>query len=201
MSGNVFMGHETMSDDIFERYADDYDSWFDEHQEEYLAELSRIRQVLPPPDSRSIEVGVGSGRFAAPLGIRIGVEPSRALCRMADRRGIGVIRGRVEALPIRTESCSSVLFVTVICFLDDPGAAFREIHRILSQEGFLVTAFIERDGPIHRKYLLDGGKGRFLSRARFYSQEDVCAFLSETGFDVKKGDARAGFCVIAAQKI
>jgi len=192
---------KTVSDDVFERYADDYDRWFDEHQEEYLAELSRIRQIFPPPDSRTVEIGVGSGRFAAPLGVGIGVEPSRALCRMTHQRGIGVIRGRVEDLPIRTESCSSVLFVTVICFLDDPRAAFREIHRILSQEGFLVTAFIEREGKIHRKYLLDGGKGRFLSRARFHSQEEVCAFLSETGFDVKKGDARAGFCVIAAQKI
>lgn len=201
MSGNVFMGHETMSRDVFERYAVDYDRWFDEHQEEYLAELSRIRMVLPAPDSRAVEIGIGSGRFAAPLGIRIGVEPSRALCRMAHRRGIGVIRGRVEALPIKDGSCSSVLFVTVICFLDHPRAAFREIHRILSRGGFLVTAFIERDGKIHRKYLLDGGKGRFLSRARFYSQEEVCAFLSDTGFIVKKGDSRAGFCVIAAQKI
>ncbi|MDD5049910.1 MAG: SAM-dependent methyltransferase, partial [Methanoregulaceae archaeon] len=110
---------KTVSDDIFERYADDYDRWFDEHQEEYLAELSRIRHIFPPHDSRAVEIGVGSGRFAVPLGIRIGVEPSRALCRMAHQRGIGVIRGRVEDLPIRTESCSSVLFVTIICFLDD----------------------------------------------------------------------------------
>lgn len=189
-----------MSQDVFEENAEDYDRWFDEHPAEYLAELAKIRQVLPAPDSRAIDVGGGSGRFAAPLGVRIGVEPSRALCRMARQRGIEVIRGRAEALPIRGESCSSVLFVTVICFLDDPVAVLRELYRILFPGGLLIVAFIEREGMIHQRYLQAGGKGRFLSRARFYSQEEVCEFLYETGFAVKRVDPRAGFCIVAAKK-
>ncbi|MHC1630474.1 MAG: class I SAM-dependent methyltransferase [Methanoculleaceae archaeon] len=189
-----------MPQNIFETHAEDYDRWFDDHSDEYRAELSRIRKVLPPRDSRAIEVGVGSGRFAGPLGIRLGIEPSRALCRMAQQRGIDVIRGKAEALPIRDGSCPTVLFVTVICFLDDPAGALREIHRILPQGGCLITAFIEREGLIHRTYLHRAGKGRFLSRARFHSQGDVRAFLSETGFEVKQVDARAGFCVLVAQK-
>src|SRR5690606_18061628 len=136
-SGSASTGHErdSMSQDVFEEYAEDYDRWFDEHRNEYLQELSRIREVLLAPDSRSIEVGVGSGRFAAPLGIRLGIEPSRALGRMARQRGIEVIRGRVEALPLMDGSCSSVLLVTVICFLEDPIPAFRELHRILVPGG------------------------------------------------------------------
>ena len=189
-----------MPKDMFEEYAEAYDRWFDEHRDEYRNELARIRKVLPPPDNRSIEVGVGSGRFADPLGITIGVEPSRALCRMALQRGIEVIRGRVEALPIRNGSCSSVLFVTVICFLEDPFPAFRELHRILVPGGFLVIAFIERGGNIHRNYLREGGKGRFLSRAKFYSSDEVQALLRDTGFRMEEVDSRVGFCVIAAQK-
>jgi SAM-dependent methyltransferase len=189
-----------VSQDIFEEYAEDYDRWFDEHRAEYLAELARIRQVFPAPDSLSIEVGVGSGRFAAPLEIGLGIEPSRALCRMARNRGIEVVKGRVEALPLRGESCSSVLLVTVICFLDDPVPAFRELYRILIPRGFLIVAFIEREGQLHRNYLREGGKGRFLSRARFYSTEEVLAFLEDCGFAVIKVDSRAGFCIIAGQK-
>lgn len=189
-----------MPPDVFEEYAKDYDRWFDEHRDEYLAELARIRAMLPPLDARAIEVGVGSGRFAAPLGVALGVEPSRALARMARRRGIRVIRGRAEALPIRNGSCSSVLLITVICFLKDPATAFRELRRILISQGFLIVAFIERGGWIHRAYLREGGKGRFLSRARFYSSGDVQALLAETGFRLAGVDSRAGFCVIAAQK-
>ena len=189
-----------MPEDLFEEYAEDYDRWFDEHRDEYLGELARIRKVLPPPDARSIEVGVGSGRFAAPLGITIGVEPSRSLGRMARRQGIEVIRGRAEALPIRDGSCSSVLMVTVICFLDDPFPVFRELYRILIPGGSLIVAFIERGGQIHRKYLREGGKGRFLSRAKFYSSGEVQAFLVDTGFSVVRVDSRVGFSVMAAEK-
>ena len=188
-------------EDIFEVYADDYDRWFDEHQDEYHEELSRMRQILPPPDSRSIEVGVGSGRFAAPLRIGIGVDPSLALCRAARRHGIDVIRGKAESLPIRDGSCSSLLFATVICFLDDPVAALRDLHRVLLPGGVLIIAFIERDGEIQRRYLKEGGKGRFFSRARFYSQEEVRRFLEGTGFAVREIDSKNGFCLFAAPKI
>jgi SAM-dependent methyltransferase len=187
--------------DVFEEYADDYDRWFDEHRDEYLAELARIRQVLPAPGSRSLEVGVGSGRFAAPLGVPLGIEPSRPLGRMARRRGIEVIRGRAESIPIKDGSCSSVLMVTVICFLDDPEAAFREVHRILAWHGTLVLGFIEREGQVARKYLHEPGKHRFLSRACFYAPDDVLAMLSRTGFQATRIDCRVGFCVIAAQKL
>lgn len=186
--------------DIFEQFAEEYDRWFEEHRAEYHAELGRVRRLLPCPDARAVEVGVGSGRFAAPLGIRLGIEPSRALGRMARERGIEVIRGRAESIPLQDECCSSVLMVTVICFLDDPVAAFREIHRILAPQGTLVIGFLEREGPVAQKYLHEKGKHRFLSRARFYSSGEVQEFLRHTGFRVATIDSRAGFSVIAARK-
>ncbi|MCM2466888.1 class I SAM-dependent methyltransferase [Methanoculleus oceani] len=186
--------------DVFERFAEDYDRWFEEHRAEYHAELARIRRLLPCPDSRAVEIGVGSGRFAAPLGITLGIEPSRALGRMARRQGIEVIRGRAESIPLGDGSCSSVLMVTVICFLDDPVTAFEEIRRVLVPEGSLVLGFIEREGEIARRYLHEKGKHRFLSRARFYSSGDIREFLGHTGFRVTEIDSRAGFSVIAARK-
>jgi SAM-dependent methyltransferase len=189
-----------MPEDVFEQFAEEYDHWFEEHHTEYQAELARIRRLLPHPDSRAVEIGVGSGRFAAPLGITLGIEPSRALGRIARRRGIEIIRGRAESIPIRDGSCSSVLLVTVICFLDDPIPALREFHRILAPQGILVLGFIEREGQIAQKHLREGGKRRFLFRARFYSPDEIQALLMDTGFHVAVIDSRAGFCVIAAQK-
>jgi SAM-dependent methyltransferase len=189
-----------MPEDLFEEYADEYDRWFDEHCTEYHAELVRIRRLFPRPDVRAIEVGVGSGRFAAPLGVTLGVDPSRSLSRMARQRGIEVIQGGAEALPIRDTFCSSVLLVTVICFLEDPFPVFRELHRILIPGGFLIVAFIELGGQIHQKYLQEGGKRRFLSHARFYSSGEVQALLASTRFRVVSVDSRAGFCVIEAEK-
>jgi len=189
-----------MPQDVFEDYADDYDRWFDEHRDEYLAELARIRRVLPAPDSRAIEVGVGSGRFAAPLGIALGIEPSLALSRMASRRGIGIVRGRAEALPFKDGSCSSVLMVTVICFLDNPVQAFREMERVLVPQGTLIIGFIEREGLIAQRYLEEKGNHRFLAQARFYSHDEVLGYLRDTGFRVLQLESHVGFSVIVAKK-
>jgi len=187
-------------EDVFEEFAEEYDRWFEEHRAEYHAELTRVRHLLPCPDPRAIEVGVGSGRFATPLGIKLGLEPSLALARMARRRGIEVIRGRGESIPIRDGACSLVLMVTVICFLDDPVTVFLEVSRILAPQGTFVIGFIEREGGIARKYLHEEGKHRFLSRARFYSSDEVQDLLERTGFCVARVDSRAGFCVVAAEK-
>jgi SAM-dependent methyltransferase len=189
-----------MSQDVFEQYAEEYDAWYDEHRHAYRAELARIRHVLPTVDSRAVEVGVGSGRFAGPLGIRLGVEPSRALGRMAQGRGIEVVRGRAECLPFRSGSCSSALLVTVICFLEDPRPALAELRRVLVPGGVLVIGLLERDGPVVQTFLHEGGKRRFLSHARFYSSGEVLALLRDAGFCVQRADSRQGFAVIAARK-
>ncbi len=186
--------------DVFERFAEDYDRWFEEHSAVYHAELARIKRHLPRPDSRAIEIGVGSGRFAAPLGITLGLEPSLPLARMARGRGIEVIRGKGEAIPIRDEACSLALLMTVICFLDDPVPVFLELHRILAPQGTLIIGFLEREGEVAQKYRYDEKKHRFLSRARFYSVHEVFDLLLRTGFCVTEVESRSGFSVIAAER-
>ena len=82
----------------FERYGKEYDAWFDEHRHVYEAELRAIRALLPKTKmkesengSKSIEIGVGSGRFAAPLGITLGIDPAPGMRLLAKARGIEVI--------------------------------------------------------------------------------------------------------------
>lgn len=42
---------------------------------------------------------MGSGRFAAPLGIRLGLDPSKKMGKFAKKRGKKVIKGVGESLP------------------------------------------------------------------------------------------------------
>ena len=56
----------------FDEQPNDYDAWFENHPDLYLSELEAVRIFIPAKGS-GVEIGVGTGRFAVPLGILIGV--------------------------------------------------------------------------------------------------------------------------------
>jgi len=71
----------------FEAHSQRYEAWFETHEAAYLSELLALRPFVPW-EGRGIEIGVGSGRFAAPLGVPMGVDPSPAMLVHAAARGI-----------------------------------------------------------------------------------------------------------------
>ncbi len=58
---------------VFDRRAKEYERWFSENAHAYASELEVIRPFVPE-DGTGVEIGVGAGRFAVPLGVRVGVE-------------------------------------------------------------------------------------------------------------------------------
>lgn len=120
--------------EIFEKHAAEYDLWFEENEAAYKSEILALRDPIPA-NGIGVEVGVGTGRFAEPLGIRIGVEPAKAMADRARQRGIEVYEARAEALPFQGESFDFVLMVTTICFLEKPLQALAEAKRVLRPGG------------------------------------------------------------------
>jgi SAM-dependent methyltransferase len=205
----------------FEQYAARYEDWFVKHRFAYEAELRAVKAQLPESEnSISIEIGVGSGRFAAPLGIVLGVEPSAKMRAIAKRRGIEVIGAVGEALPFGNSTFEIALLVTTICFVDDLETAFNEAYRILKPDGCLVIGFIDRDSPVGRLYERHKEESVFYRVARFYTTEEVVSILEKTGFkgfsfsqtifhdlteineveSVKAGYGEGSFVVVKAKK-
>src|SRR4030042_6580689 len=104
---------------VFEEFAEEYDAWFDRNRFVYESEISALRKFLVP-GVRGLEIGVGTGRFAVPLGIEVGVEPAEAMAVIARRRGIKVFRAVAEALPFRRGSFGLGGRVPVFWFLLEP---------------------------------------------------------------------------------
>ena len=113
----------------FEKYNKEYDEWFIRNKTIYLAELSAIKSLIPP-GKIGVEIGVGSGRFALPLGIKVGVEPSKKMAEISRDRGVQVYKGVAENLPFDSETFDFALMVTTICFVDDLVKSFEEVHRV-----------------------------------------------------------------------
>ncbi len=164
---------------VFQSKAAEYDGWFDRHPTLFQSELAAIRLVLPP-FGKGLEIGVGTGRFAAALGIRHGLEPLDDFADIARSRGIEVVKGVAENLPYDDSTFDLALMVTVDCFLDDVPKAFAEAHRVLIPGGSFVVAFLDKNGSIAKKYK-ESGKAAY-QNARFHSPEEIEDAMAGAGF-------------------
>ncbi len=188
----------------FDRYPWLYDRWYDENPHIYQAEVRALEEYVPWRGS-GLEVGVGTARFAAPLQIEVGVDISPAMVRIARERGVEAVVGAAEALPFCDGVFDFAVMVTVVCFIEDPLAAFREVQRILKAEGSLTLGIIDRESPLGRRYLQEKDKSIFFRDATFYSAEEVGSLLERAGFLNREvvqtvfqdhPDAPSGFVVI-----
>lgn len=200
----------------FQQYSQKYDDWFLQNELTYASEVQAVKGFIPE-GLKGVEIGVGTGRFALPLGISVGVEPADSMAELARVKGIEVKKGTAECLPLADDTFDYTLMVTAICFFDDVGKSFREAHRVLKSNGFLIVAMIDRESKLGQFYQTHKQDDEFYRNATFYSVPEVEALLTQAGFSgfshqqtvfstenishaVKEGYGVGGFVVIKAMK-
>lgn len=204
--------------EAFDKHYKKYEKWFKRNEYTYKSELKAIKNFIPE-NKYGIEIGVGSGKFAAPLGVEVGIEPSKKMRQLAKKRGIEVYDGRGENLIFEDKAFDYALMVTTICFLEDIELSFREVNRILKDEGIFIIGFVDENSFLGEKYLAKKDKNVFYKDAVFHSTENVIKYLKKTGFknlefvqtifndiseidktqNFKKGYGEGGFVVIKAE--
>lgn len=165
----------------FEAHTDRYEAWFETHEETYRAELAALDRLLSAP-GRGLEIGVGSGRFATPLGIDVGLDPAPSMLHRARDRGVEVVRGVAEALPYPDATFDTVLLVTTVCFVEDLQTALAEAERVLTADGTLLVGFVDRESPLGRQYRDRNADNPFYRDATFVGTDELVAALETAGF-------------------
>lgn len=171
--------------EAFEKNFPAYEEWFTDNHFAYLSELEAIKQQIPK-NKEGVEIGIGSGIFAEPLGINKGIDPSPTMRTKALERGLDVIEATAEQLPYKNESIDFALMVTAICFVDAPIKSFKEISRVLIPAGEIIVGFVDKESPIGKEYLKHKDKSLFYGEATFFSTTEIISLLEETGFVIEK---------------
>ena len=70
--------------EAFDKYAEEYDAWYEKYKPVYESELAALKVFLykNPENLKALEIGIGTGRFAYPFGIKIGLDPSRPMAKL-----------------------------------------------------------------------------------------------------------------------
>ena len=106
---------------------------------------SRRRALLRQARGRVVEIGAGTGLNVAhyPPGLAelILAEPDASMCKRLLRRAGGratEITAAAEDLPLDDASVDTVVSTFVLCTVEGPEAALREIRRVLRPDGQLL---------------------------------------------------------------
>lgn len=139
------------------------------------------------------------------------------MAQKAEKRGIKVTLGKVEQLPLESGRYDLALMITVDCFLDDLLHAFKEISRILTQDGYFVIAFIDKDTTLGKLYEKKKEYNIFYKDSHIHSSKEIETFLGKADFsilerkqtifslennlqEIKDGNGEGLFAVIKAKK-
>ncbi|MBA7505043.1 hypothetical protein ES706_03706 [subsurface metagenome] len=205
--------------DVFNAYAEEYDKWYERNRFAYLSELEALKRVVPK-GGKGVEIGVGTGRFAQPLGVSIGLDPSKSMLRIAKKRGIEAISGKAENLPFADKKFSLVLIVNTLCFVNDFRKIVIETRRVLKDRGKIIIGLIERDSFLGKDYQNRKKESKFYKEAKLHSGRDIVELLQNYGFkgvvtfqtifrsvdtikeieSPRKGFGKGGFTVVCAEK-
>ena len=167
--------------DHFQKTWKSYDEWYDGHQALYRSELAALKKTVP--SGAGLEIGVGTGRFAAPLRVRFGLDPAINMLKLAKKRGIRVVQGIGERLPFKDESFDFVQIVFVIEFVDNLLFFLREAVRTIRPSGALILGFIDRDSQWGRYYARDPSHRKYFHPP---SVEEILKIFKKTGLEFQE---------------
>jgi len=164
----------------FETNASVYDQWYDTFPQTFECEVQALRALLPPP-GQWVEVGVGTGRFAEQLDIRLGVEPTVGMAALARSRGIDVVQGVAEALPLETASQDAIFFITTLCFVQHLQKAMAEAYRVLRPNGHCLVGLLPLDSELGCAIQDRAKDDPFFKTANLRTKRDVLNALQSAG--------------------
>lgn len=107
-----------------------------------------------------VEIGPGTGpnlRYLSPEARWIGVEPNPHMDSYLEKeaevrhRPLRLVRGIAETLPVADASVDVAVSTLVLCSVEGPSRALREIHRVLKPGGRFI--FVEHHGAEEGSWL------------------------------------------------
>jgi ubiquinone/menaquinone biosynthesis C-methylase UbiE len=174
--------------EIFELYAEDYDRWFDTPEGKVLfrMEVEAVRLLTRDIEKPSLEIGIGTGRFAKELGIDVGIDTSSKSLEIAKKRGVKVEKAKGEKLPFKDKSFGAVFILFTLCFVENPEIVLFETKRVLKRDGRLIVGIINRESQWGQLYLKKKAEGHAIYKyATFYSVFEMVKMIEKTGMVVE----------------
>ena len=149
----------------FDGYAAQYDAWFMENENLFQSELRLFQKVLGDiQGKRVLSVGCGSGLFESMIdcsGIE-GIEPSRDMGAIAEKRGVNVVAfGAIEDVELEENAYDVIYLNGSSSYMEDLTRAFDVCKKALKPNGTFISLDVPKESAFGFMYLLAKEVGTF----------------------------------------
>ena len=142
----------------FDGYAAQYDEWFMKNENLFTSELKLFQTVLGDIEGKKLlSVGCGSGLFESYIDCSNveGIEPSKDMGQIAEKRGVNVIfYGVIEDADLPEERYDIIYFNGSSCYLEDLKPVYEKCLKALKAGGKLILLDVPKESAFGFMYLL-----------------------------------------------
>ena len=128
---------------IYDKFAKGYDRAFAPFEKRFLEKWRAETLSYLPENSRILEIGAGTGanfRFYPPCKFAVASEISFKMLEFAREKTeiIKLSQADAETLPFAVNSFDAAFATLVFCSIPDPENVFRELQRVVKNQGKIV---------------------------------------------------------------
>ncbi|WP_350557479.1 class I SAM-dependent methyltransferase [Psychrobacter sp. CAL346-MNA-CIBAN-0220] len=148
----------------FDEHATAYDSWFLGNQNLLTSELKLVAHFLDK-NSEILSIGCGSGLFEMLLAkdydihIKHGVEPSKDMAGIAEKRGLQVDVSPAEVCEIEPNKFDVILFNGSVSYISDLDLCIKKAFDALKTGGKLILIDVPKESGFASLYNLASSLG------------------------------------------
>ena len=149
----------------FDGYADQYDEWFMKNEHVFTSELKLFKKALGDIQGKKLlSVGCGSGLFESYIdssGIE-GIEPSRDMGTIAEKRGVNIIKyGVIEDAQLPENEYDIIYFNGSSSYMEDLSPVYEKSLKALKAGGRLILLDVPKESAFGFMYLLGKSLGTY----------------------------------------
>ena len=143
----------------FDEHASAYDSWFFDNQNLLASELKLVAHFLDK-ESNILSIGCGSGLFESLLAkdydihIKYGIEPSKDMAAIAEKRGMQVDISPAETCEIEADKFDIILFNGSVSYISDLDICIKKAFDALKTGGKLILIDVPKESGFASLYNL-----------------------------------------------
>lgn len=135
----------------FDKYANEYDSWFLENINVLTSEVRLVAHFLKENAGKVLSVGCGSGLFESILKkefnieVAFGIEPSEGMAKIAEKRGMNVEIVSAENADFGSQIYDTLLFNGTPGYINDLEGVIKKAYQSLKIGGRIILIDIPKE--------------------------------------------------------